>query len=120
MRAIGDLQDAIEAAGIPLPDGLSRSRDGVVTIIGDTPHLTAEQRRQAEAIIAAFDWTEPPPKARNVLAEIYMATDLETRTNVWNDILGAMILDRVASHPDQVQAILDARGVNVRIREEQG
>lgn len=118
MKSLGKLHESIEAAGIPIPDGL----DGAgphCRLIGDTPHLTAEQRLQAEAIIAGWNWSEPPPpKPRNVLAEIYMATDLPTRENVWNDILGAMILDRVQSHPDEVQTILDARGVNVRIREE--
>lgn len=75
--------------------------------------------RQAEPLDIADREPEPSPPPllpRNVLAEIYLATDLETRTNVWNDILGAMILDRVQSHPDEVQAILDARGVNVKIR----
>lgn len=118
MKPIGRLHEAIEAAGIPIPDGLDGAGPNC-RLIGDAPHLTAAQRRQAEAIIAAFDWSEPPPpKPRDVLAEIYMATDLPTRENVWNDILGAMILDRVQSHPDEVQAILDARGVNVKIRED--
>lgn len=118
MRELNRLHDAIAAAGIDIT-GLSSDAAGTVALAPDNTHLTPEQRRQAEAIIAAFDWSEPPPpKPRNVLAEIYMATDLATRENVWNDILGAMILDRVQSHPDEVQAILDARGVNVRIREE--
>ncbi len=118
MRPLGDLHAAIEAAGIPI-DGLSRA--GETVRVDFRWGATDEHRKQAEAIVAAFDWSEPPPpKDRNLLAEIYMSTDLPTREAVWNDILGAMILDRVASHPDQVQAILDARGVQVRIREEQG
>lgn len=114
MKTIASLHEAIAAAGVPI-EGVSRTADRID--VQFSPDATAEQRQQAEAIVADFDWSEPPPpKPRNVLAEIYMATDLATRENVWNDILGAMILDRVQSHPDEVQAILDARGVNVKIR----
>jgi hypothetical protein len=114
MNTIADLHETIVAAGVPL-DGVSKT--GQLVDVQFKPEATAEQRQQAAAIVAAFDWSPPPPvKPRNLLAEIYLATDLETRTNVWNDFLGALILDYVNANPDAAQAILDARGIAVKIR----
>lgn len=108
-------------------------RSGVASIVRDRDGARIPQDPRNKDFAEFLAWNakrpdpldvtdrEPPPppppvKDRNILAEIYLATDLETRTGVWNDFVGALILDWVNVNPDAAQAILDARGIGVKIR----
>lgn len=108
-------------------------RSGVASVIRDRDNARIPQDPRNADFAEFLVWNErqaepldvtdrdpppppPPPKDRNILAEIYLATPLEQREPVWNDFIGALILDWVQANPDAAQAILESRGIAVKIR----
>lgn len=107
--------------------GRASIHDGVRTIPVDPAnrHFQAFQAWNA-AQPAPLDYADgpaslpPPVKDRAALAAAFMqsAPTPEGRSPLWDDVVGDVLLDHAEQRPDQVQAILDARGVTFSVREE--
>lgn len=109
MLAIAKLTDAIVAAGIPIT-GLSGTREAC-RLADDNKHLTRQQREAAEAMIVAFDWSEPGPvKPRADLEAIFAKAD-----PAW--LLRLLAADFCERHPERGQALLEAMEMADTVRE---
>lgn len=116
MSKLAQLQDTIVAAGIPITR-LCEERPRVVTL-SPLDELTDEQRSQAEAMIAAFDWSDPPPlKPAATLQEMFLAAPAEARQAFWDLCVGDMLLEWAAVNPERAAKHAETCGFNVDLRE---
>lgn len=71
MPTLRDLHEQIAAAGIPIT-GVNRGTlaDPVLVTVQFAPEATAEQRSQAQAIVAGFDWR---PRRKRPYTELISA-----------------------------------------------
>lgn len=115
MKSIADLHEAIAAAGIPI-DGVSKT--GQLVDVQFKPEATAEQRTQAAAIVAAWDWTPPrPPRARSVIRQAIAGLTTTQQNQLRNELVIEQLLDMAEHDADRLQAIVNRLGLNVTIRE---
>jgi predicted DNA-binding transcriptional regulator YafY len=107
------LSNTIKAAGIPI-DGASG--DSAAVRIDFKPEATAPQRAQAEAIVAAFDWSDAAHQvwlAQQEKASASEALDrgvLQSASQAERIViaLAQMILDEFNTHSAQTSAMLAA------------
>lgn len=88
---LAELKEKLDKAGIPT-EGVARLKDGSVRLdyVGGNDGVTPQQRAQAEAIVAAFDWNATSPSEVNeasLRTKIRNAiSTLETADNNWGSL----------------------------------
>lgn len=87
---------------------------------GDYAEFVAWNAEQAEPLDVTDREPPPPVKSPEELATDYMAKGLEERTPAWDALLAAamvwVLLKFVQDQPDQAQAVLDAAGIDYKLR----
>jgi hypothetical protein len=106
MSRVTDLDEAIKAAGVPI-DGVARLNNGTVRI-DFAAEATDEQRTQAQAIAAGWDWTPIPANvALRAAATKLLASQQHEVSPLMRAVL-LTLLDELNAHAEKINAILTA------------
>ena len=108
----------LEYNGIP---HYSVRKPGADTPIDFTESTTEEQKSLALQLYQNFDWSEPKPlKSLDEIKVAYLgsAGTPEERQLLWDSMLAGVLLWFTATHPDEMQQILDGIGVPFKVRKD--
>lgn len=101
---LGDLHAALTAAGIPI-DGVARLTDGSVRIDFQAT-ATSQQKTDAAAMAAAWDWTPRQPRRLYDIWQALNALSAGQQSAIWTDITSGTPPKWALAEGDNAGAIL--------------